>query len=184
MAQDVVAKKPTYITDGTPAGSYILFNNLANALTSSGMFNDETYALSGAYTIMVIEDCFAVISSGHRTVQSAVQNCLISLNQYSGLSCYQNTVVSTFLSGAGKHNGIMTKTAGNDITYYVDGTDRGTANNATNWGIVCFGGEGTSGSQNEPANTKLLEVLVWDKALDAGEIASAVTYSQGKWGTP
>jgi alpha-tubulin suppressor-like RCC1 family protein len=187
MQQATSVKQPTWFSDGTVAGSYVLFDNTAGA-NADGMTTNGAYSLSGACTIVVMEDAPASISPSHRTVQSSSINALISLNQYGGptpIGCfYGASIVSGYQSGTGKHNGIMTKSAANAIKYYVDGTDRtsGTPTSTSNWAQVCFGGAGANA--NEPANTKVLEVIVYDRELSAAEVTQVSDYLQCKWTNP
>lgn len=189
MVQSTAAKQPTWFSDGTVAGSYVLFDNTAGAnsdgMTSSGSY---TFGISTAFTIIVMEDAPASISSSHRTVQSSAINALISLNQYGGATpigaFYNSGIVSSYQSGTGKHNGALVHTAAGGNTYYVDGIDRttGSVTNTAGFGQMCLGGAGAN--PNEPANTKVLEVLMYNSALSAADIESISSYLQCKWTNP
>lgn len=152
------------------------------------MTTNGAYSSTGAFTLVVMEDCFASVSAQHITAGSSAANIIMSLNQYAGTSplaaYFVNGIVSSTLSGTGKHNGIMVKNASNQARYYLDGIDRTTTvrTSATNFAQLCLGAAGFT--NNQPANTKLLEVLFYDRELTASEITQTSNYLTQKWITP
>ena len=191
MQQATSVKQPTWFSDGTIAGTYVLFDNTATT-NGDGMTTNGAYSIGAStpFTIVVMEDCGTQgPGTQHRTIQSSTINALISLNQY-GIppsqiaAYYASGIVSNYQSGTGKHNGILTRSAANSIKYYVDGTDRTSApfTNSTAFSQLCFGAAGAS--PTEPANTKLLEVLVYNRELSAAEVVQVSDYLLCKWTNP
>jgi hypothetical protein len=185
MVQATANKQPTWFSDGTVAGSYLLFDNSNDGMSSSGSYN---FGASTAFTLIVMEDCFATVGNQRITAQGSASNILVSLNQYGPptpiAAYYASGIVSNVLSGTGKHNGALVHTAGGGNTYYLDGTNQTTAtvNNTAAFGQLNLGASGFTPLQ--PANTKVLEVLMYNIVLTASEIAQISDYLQCKWTNP
>jgi hypothetical protein len=166
-----------------------LFDNTSGAngdgMSSSGSYN---FGASTAFTLIVMEDCFATVGNQRITAQGSASNILVSLNQYgppTPIACYYASgIVSNVLSGTGKHNGALVHTAGGGNTYYLDGTNQTTAtvNNTAAFGQLNLGASGFTPAQ--PANTKVLEVLMYNRALSAAEVTQVSDYLQCKWTNP
>ena len=148
------------------------------------MIQSGSYNFTGInQTIVVIEDCRSTIGSSRRTLQSVGGNYLISLNQYSGLSVFWNgAVISTTLSGTGKHIGVVNADISGTATYYIDNVASGTSGGLSTWFGMAIGAEGSFPA--EPANTNLCEIIVYDKSLSPSEMNDLNIYAQTKWGTP
>jgi hypothetical protein len=175
MTQADPNKKPLY----NAANKYLEFDD-----TNDGMIQSGNYNFTGInQTIVVIEDCRSTVGTSRRTLQSASGNCLISLNQYAGLSVFWNgAVISTTLSGTGKHIGVVNVDISGTATYYIDNVVSGTSGGLSTWFGMALGAEGAAPS--EPANTNLCEIIVYDRALSPSEMNDLNIYAQTKWGTP
>jgi hypothetical protein len=175
MTQSNPVKKPLY----NAANKYLEFDD-----TNDGMIQSGSYNFTGInQTIVVIEDCRSTVGTSKRTLQSTAGNCLISLNQYAGLSVFWNgNVISTTLSGTGKHIGVINIDISGNAIYYIDNVPNGASSGLVTWGGMALGAEGAAPA--EPANTNLCEIIVYDRSLSPSEMNDLNIYAQTKWGTP